>query len=435
MKKILALILTTLMLFSLAACKDEGNDEGGGDGGSQISGGTNNGGSGNGGSGSGTGSGGTSGGGTEGGGTGSGGTSSKEKIDLAKITESTAFSEGKAWVRYGQVGETEYNTVYCINKNGEILFSLDLGGNVTASSFHNGLSALEIPEIGHRAYAFCDDSGNVIHPSDVGATEFLNPIQYQNGAPAGTQSFRDGYIFAKKVDVTFNSSTTTMAVYNFNMEKIIDYSEELLAFFNLNNTYDSVYTYVNGFLCLPHENKYLDLKNNQIKTEQEFQAVCTSNEWIYNSYNYSYLHPITEESVLDLSQYANSIYAAYGFKNGKAPIVFQSAGICFYTIINDDGSFCFDPVQVPDDWNSSLRIQEYNGKYLCSESFLSGKNECRFILFDAAGNTIKEYTLNHSESALYSTSFSDGVIMVKIFNVNRYAYSYKYYTMDFEPLF
>ena len=135
MKKILALILTTLMLFSLAACKDEGNDEGGGDGGSQISGGTNNGGSGNGGSGSGTGSGGTSGGGTEGGGTGSGGTSSKEKIDLAKITESTAFSEGKAWVRYGQAGETEYNTVYCINKNGEILFSLDLGGNVTASSF------------------------------------------------------------------------------------------------------------------------------------------------------------------------------------------------------------------------------------------------------------------------------------------------------------
>ncbi len=424
MKKILALILTALMLFSLIACKDKNTDEGGEGGGSQI-GGTNNGGSGNGGSGSGTGSGGTSGGGTEGGGTGSGGTSSKEKIDLTKISDSTVFSEGIAWVRYGRVGDAGNETLYCINKSGEILFTYNPTVLNMPSPFYNGLSIILEYIDNTSVECIVDNTGKLIKPSDLGATEFLDMYNYNYNNEV-EQSFKDGFIFAKKVETTFSGSTTKIAVFNSNMQKLIDYSEEMVAILD---SYDCEYN--NGFLCLPNENKYLDLKTNQIKTEAEYLIASAperaSDAWEYDSWDDAYYDPSTGTKMLDLSQYQETIYHAFSFSGGRAPLTFKSADTYYFTVIKEDGSFCFDPIEIS---TYDCIVKICGTKYLVrTGNWVTRK----YITFNETGK-ISELVFDISESYSLSDYFNDDVIVFQ--HVNKsYKDSFYYYTLDFKPLF
>jgi len=426
MKKIIALILTALMLFSLVACKDEGNDEGGGGGGSQISGGTNNGGSGNGGSGSGTGSGGTSGGGTEGGGTGSGGTSSKEKIDLTKITSSTAFSEGKAWVRYGQLGKDEYNTAYCINKEGKILFSINNAPG--CGVFYNGLSQISLklnPEKDWETTdCLCDENGNITKPADLGATEFLASSDV-------SKAFQDGYVFAVKVETSFSGSTTKIAVFDSDMNKIIDYSEDIMAFFNTGlGSFDCEYN--NGFLCLPYDDKYLDLKTNQIKNKTEYLIDSAperaSDAWEYDSWEAAYYDPFTDAKTLDLSQYKETIYGTFTFDGGRAPLVFKSADIYYFTIIKEDGSFCFEPMEIS---TFDCRVERSGTKYLVVSS--ANWDKRKYQIFDENG-MMSELEIDISNDRYTYDFFNEDALILERIN-NQLVRTFYFYTLNFEPLF
>lgn len=346
----------------------------------------------------------------------------KNKIDVSKITSSTAFSEGKAWVRYGKITSDEYTTLYCINKNGEILFTVDNTNISSPLPFHNGLSVVPFIIDEKVVYCICDENGNITKPSDIGATEFLIKSDYEEGNTHNL--FEDGYIFAKKIEATFSGSSVTAALLDSSLEIIAGYTEEVL---DLYEEYIHSY-YYNGYLYNINDYKVFDVKAGKEIEDvssfiSSFKPKYASDMWEYNWESCVYYDSLasTFTVTLDLSEYSETISQMYLFENGKAPLVFESADIAFFTVINEDGSFCFDPVELSG--NSGCTVKAYNDKYLV----VSGGNGYMLETFDLNGK-IAEAKIDVT-GLVPSIKLHDDVIHISSTDMDCY------YSLELEPLF
>ncbi len=349
-------------------------------------------------------------------------TNPNNKIDVSKITSSTMFSEGKAWVRYGKMTSEEYDTLYCINNQGEILFTLSNTFLNSPSPFYNGLSIVPLMIDGESIYCLCDEKGNITKPSDVGATEFLlntSGVGEIYGAP-----FEDGYIFAKKTEATFSGSSLTAAILNSSLEIVAGYTEEI---FELYEKYAG-HSYYNGYIYNISENAVFDIKAGKEIDDvsafiSSFNPNYASDMWEYDWQSFVYYDTLasTYTVTLDLSEYSETISQMYLFENGKAPLVFESADKAFFTVIKEDGSFCFEPVELSG--HSGCNVKTYNGKYLV----VSEGNEFVLETFDTSGK-ISE-TKMKIEGLMPTVHFCDDIIHIRSTTINGY------YSLNCEPLF
>ncbi len=405
MKKLLALILTALMLISLVGCDNSSNVGDDNDVTNEGQGNTNNGSNDN---------------------TNNQqqnpSTDQKNKIDVSKITSSTMFSEGKAWVRYGKMTSEEYNTLYCINNRGEILFTITNTFLNSPSPFYNGLSIVPLMINDEAVYCLCDEKGNITKPSDVGATEFL--LNTSGVGEIYEKTFEDGYIFAKKTEATFSGSSVTAAILNSSLEIIAGYTEEI---FTLYEEYAG-HSYYNGYLYNVAEYKVFDVKTGKEIDDvsafiSSFEPIYASDMWEYDWQSFVYYDILasTHTVMLDLSEYSETISRMYLFENGRAPLVFESAGKAFFTVIKEDGSFCFEPVELSG--HSGCNVKTYNGKYLV----VSEGNEFVIETFDESGK-IAEIKMK-IEGLLPTVHFCDDVIHITSTTINCY------YSLNCEPLF
>ncbi len=346
------------------------------------------------------------------------------KIDPTRITDMIDFREGKALVRYGEISSSEYQTVYCIDKAGTILFTLN-GINVASgiSGFYNGLTTLQVHENGKISTILCNDKGEIIKPEDLGATSFL--IEPNSTKSQTIPLFVDGYIFVEKTETTFTSSTTKAAVLNSDLEIIVDYSEEL---YNLYEQFICC-SYYNGYLYDMWHNEVtsvLDLKTG--KTVEDLASLAASIEREYESDlwlkdNYCYFDLITGEKKVDLSKYSETIATTYDFECGLAPVLFYSGDKYFFAIVKEDGSFCFDPAEIG---GSSPTVKYDNGKFVVFSSIGSNYH---IETFDASG---KLGELNMEMSGFYfSISISDDVVIFWDVGASKYSV----YTLNLNPLF
>lgn len=345
----------------------------------------------------------------------------KNIIDVSKITSSTMFSEGKAWVRCGEITSDEYTTLYCINKRGEILFTVTNTFLNSPSPFYNGLSVVPMMIDGESVYCICDEKGHITKPSDVGATEFLIMSDYEVGNSHNL--FEDGYIFAKKTEATFSGSSVTAAILNSSLEIVAGYTEEILALYE---DYINSY-YYNGYLY--NGQKVLDIKAAKEIDDvsaflSSFKPNHASDMWEYDWHSFVYYDILasTHTVTLDLSKYSETISQMYLFENGKAPLVFESAGKAFFTVINEDGSFCFEPVELSG--HSGCAVKSYNGKYLIIST--TG-NKYLLETFDVNGK-IAEAEIK-IEGLSPSVKFCDDVVHIRSTDMDCY------YSIELEPLF
>ena len=346
----------------------------------------------------------------------------KNKIDVSKITSSTEFSEGKAWVRCGKMTSDEYTTLYCINKSGEILFTVTNTFLNSPSPFYNGLSVVPMMIDGEGVYCICDENGNVTKPFDIGATEFLIQSDYEVGNSHNL--FEDGYIFAKKTEATFSGSSVTAAILNSSLEIVAEYTEEVLALYE---KYIGC-SYYNGYLYNADENKVFDVKAGKEIDDvsdfvSSFEPEYASDMWEYDWQSYVYYDSLASSFTvtLDLSEYSETISQMYPFENGRAPLVFQSADKAFFTVIKEDGSFCFEPVELSG--NSWCDVKTYNGKYLV----VNGGNKYVLETFDVNGKIAEaEITIT---GLVPTITFCDDVIHIKSTDMNCY------YSLELKPLF
>ena len=356
-----------------------------------------------------------------------GGEEDDNKIDPTRITDIVDFSEGKAFVRYGEMTSDEYRTVYCIDKTGEILFTLeDIGLGAGISGFHNGLAAIEMAENNHRVTWLCTEEGEFIKPADVGATSFL--IDPSETYLRTLTVFADGYILAENTVTDFRGSTTKMAVLNADLEIVVDYSEELYEFYES----FAYCPYYNGYLY-DYDSWYetfggaLDLRTGElIEDFSEFvgsvERAYLSDLWVCR--DTYYMDIATGETVVDLEEYAETIYTTYEFNCGVAPILFRVDNTEFLGIILENGTFAFDPVELK---GSSATVYADGGKILVLSA---NGNEIYAETFDASGK-LGELTFELDGTFVYA-SVCDGVVIIA--DIGRDT-KYMIYTPDLQPLF
>ena len=347
-----------------------------------------------------------------------------EKIDASQIYTGTVFSEGKAWVRCGRTA-SERTTLYCINKQGEILFTISDTFLNSPSPFYNGLSIVPIMIDGEGVYCICDENGNITKPSDVGAREFLiNPdFDYK----CMYELFKDGYIFAKKVESSFSGSSVTAAIFNSSLEIVAGYSEEILAVYNQYSRYGRDECY-EGYLFDLNQYTVFDVREaKEFDTGEflsSFEPKYASDMWDYDSKSCVYYDVVSNAITIDLSQYSNTIYGMYAFENGFAPIVFDSGYERFFSVIKEDGSFCFEPVELS---GHGFSVSSYDGKYM-----LATVKDMNMLIevFDVNGKIAEAVV--EAEGTSTTMRFNDDVIYIQ----GTYTrLKHCYYSLNLEPLF
>lgn len=347
-----------------------------------------------------------------------------EIIDMSKVTESYIFSEGKAWVQFGDITSAERKVLYCINTSGEILFKVENTSLSSPTPFHNGIAFVPVQiENGSYEYCICDENGNITKPSDVGATEFF--IRPDSESKNSVLAFEDGYIFAIKITASFDSSSYQMAILNSNLEIVSDYSEKNYEFIDkyLYQYYYNGYCYYNDYgdinILDLSTGKEIDDINAFIKS---FEPEYASDMWDYN--DLAYYNKIASEytETLNLSKYSETIYQMYPFSDGLAPIMFKSAEKYFFAILKEDGSFCFEPVEIP--YYVSV-VHGTDGKFVVISRTESNTYELK--VFDTNGNIS---TIPLEKYGLYLlVHISDNIVHVQSSNYNLY------YSLDGTLLF
>lgn len=348
----------------------------------------------------------------------------KTKVDMSKVTESTPFSEGKAWIRIGDITSQDDKTIHCINKKGELLFSLKNVYLNAVSTFHNGLAVVYIDD----TYCICDEKGNLTKPSDIGADKFLADSSLASSNRAN-RFFEHGYIFAQKDEISFNGSSEKMAILNSKLEIIADYSEEI---HELYRNFQG--TYYNGYVVSTEKNLLWDLstgKTSEIPDTflSSLNPKYASDLWSHvEDYRGNYYYETFSESdtkTIDLAQYSETLYRMYDFQGGVAPIVFRSSNKYFFTLIKEDGSFCYEPIELSGN---------FENLYICKGKYVI-RSITHLETFDKTGKIAE---LELPQNVMIGAShirFSDDIINIEYASTSYKGQKHFYYTYDFKPLF
>lgn len=330
-----------------------------------------------------------------------------------EFSHSSNFSHGLALVRI----EGDENKTYCINKKGNIVFEI----NEKASY----LNPLLTPITFNGSYMLFrgklyDTKGNVTTPEDVSVTKFYGI------------ALEGGYILAENVVADFSSTKKELCVFDEEFNLIIQPSEELYttveeALDSVDSILSSSYYYNDYvYFSISDNSCFLNLKTGEITYEAPFEI--PSSQW--TTYDSCYMEkndpsdPNNNENIrLDLREYDN-IYELGEFKNGKAIIKFYNQDIdaCFFTLIDEQGNFQFEPVQAPT--RSTIK---YDGLDAIIVEY--GQN---VKSYNSKGEFLGEWE-NDNMYKSYYFNVSDGVII--IYGGNTSTDEAFFYNTNFTPLF
>ncbi len=335
--------------------------------------------------------------------------------EIAAVT--SPYSEGVAFVC--KKGDSQNS--YCIDKTGKIIFSI--ADPSVSSSFTNGFVVTDL--------GICDKNGKIVAtPQSLGGDEI---VRYD---------FSADYILVSRSTTSYKGTVTELATFNTKFEKIVDFSSEF---------YDT-YTGYGGFAATVsidryiltysgHDDTYLDLYTGEILNDREslrskIRAERESDLWefdydddfFYNRLD-DYLKVRTSlvdeyrTPILDLSQdekYKN-IYKIGNFENGIAPVIFcVSFTSYYYTVIDEEGNFKFDPVRIGSLVHSNFEFD--NGYFVCEISTSMNEGKRKIVVYDITGNLVgeKNYTVDRAPALINTTTasidFSDGVICLVLNN-------------------
>lgn len=340
------------------------------------------------------------------------------KIEMSRISGYDVYSEGLALVRL----DGNRDTTYCINKQGEIIFTLD---GFYSGTFLNGLAFVKN---GYGDILICDTTGNLTNCEDLGITSFVAYSSYY-----GYYWFGD-YIVVQISSSTYTGPIEKIGIMNSKLEYVVQPSESLYEVFQ--KYINSGFVYEN-YLIKASGTNWVNSSILDLSTGTEVQDVQTiinsisspyeSDFWDTARYDYKYIHIKTGETVLDLEEY-DTISSIGDFQNGTAPIIFEATSNAgtkeYFTLIKENGTFCFEPIELP---STRYFVKTDGDKYL----LYNKKNdwnmiETTLVMFDQSGMICQ---LPLEDSGTRYIDFADSVIHVKSDD------NIIFYDLDLTPLF
>ncbi|MBE6587514.1 MAG: hypothetical protein E7647_03765 [Ruminococcaceae bacterium] len=324
-----------------------------------------------------------------------------KKID-GEIIAASVFSEGLAFVEIsGEEGKT-----YCIDKKGNVVFELNIDLSTNSdifSVFNNGLAYVN--------EGFCDKTGKVTTPADVGATGFYY-----------TATLSAGYIIAEVVTSDYSSTSKKLGVLNTEFEWTVEPSEEIYKSLADENGYLGLYNVLNtsdftvGDIYYNVEvKKGLNLKTGEVINERSEIGAPESSLWIAGSNSFQYTGYYISDDRSDLSAATLAVdltkngvvCSASSFVDGRAAIVYHNADANKYyvTMIDEAGEHLFEPVE------TKYSFVRTDGEYILvtDESLGSGD---RGEVFNSKGEKTGEIDVSLDSNYSYNFDLCDGVILV-----------------------
>lgn len=339
------------------------------------------------------------------------------KIDMTKITRVVPYREGLAFAEL----DDDMSKSYCIDKEGNILFTLDKVGT-NGLGFYNGIAIFAGSA---ESLWICDKEGNITKPEDLGGDKIL--IDPSLSSRASNEFFKAGYFFVKKTTTTFEGSKDEAALYNHKLEKLHDFSEELYGIYEeflVSACYGGYLYEYNGYdapaIFDPVSGKKVA---NVTEFLENLELENPSDMWYWTGDGIYDMLGSSEIPVIDMSKYRETLYSITDFEDGMAGVAFVSAGKSFFTIMREDGSFCFEPMELG---GTSPNIKYSGGKFMVTTSKVY---DYIFETFDTNGK-IGSLTVD-TEGKFMGVDFSDDVAIVNHIMKD----DIKLYKVDFTLLF
>lgn len=341
----------------------------------------------------------------------------REKLP-EQVFRSSDFSEGLAAVVVG--GRDGRKCI--INKKGEIVADIDVKLDNTIEieyvRFSNGYS--------YFYGGILDKNGKLTYPENVGASRFY------------TVALDAGYIIAEVVEADYSSTKKMLGVMDTQFEWVVQPTEELHA--AMSNRYGGIglsYAlntedyYYQGYVYVADIGKCLNVETGEIV---DYEAVGFEHpSFTWTRYTDGSFGDYEENIRLDLSKYENiNPYLGNGFNDEIALIGFvnSQANTTYFTVIDEKGNFLFEPVDFKE--NEMTSIGTDGNTILVSYS--KSAEELMLKSYDMQGNLISEFnTKSIGKYCSYSATINDGVVVIDGgYNYSNYVW---YYTPSFEPLF
>ena len=324
-----------------------------------------------------------------------------------KITGASVFNDGYALVC---VNGNE-NTTYCIDKKGNIIFQIDKDFAVSGTIYQK-------IENGHLSTTegIYDMTGKLTRPEDVSASQFYDV------------AFSGGYILVEKVTADYSSTKKEIGVMNFAYEWVVEPSEEIYTAIEKDLSHLTAMNhqsyYYEGYIYFAYSDCYLNVTTGEIL--ETIGQNAPSTEWTYSSKGK--FGDIKGNVMLDLTVHDNiKLISGTKFVNGKAPVMFYNAEAktWFFTLVDEEGNFQFEPVQVKD--MSVVNKVIYDGRYVLVSDHSYAEN--RIQCYNAQGELVGTY---YNQTSVRS-DLNEGVILISSgANTNP---KREYFNPDFTPLF
>ncbi len=353
-----------------------------------------------------------------------------------KVSEYSAFSEGKAIIKLAENADT--NIFHCIDKNGNVLFKATVQSDNIVScvnGFHNGLAVFGETPYNWIECKILNDEGETLDPSCVGGTSFMYNNTYGDGVK---KMFEDGYLLVKKTTSTAEGTIDEYAVVNHKMQIVVDYSRQFGELITEEFYFTNIY--VDGYLIRHAYDDYyndcyyaLNIKTGErlgkYNTLEDFCADTNvkiereSDFWMENSDSDGYIN-LDGDLVINLSEYSETLQEKGVFKDGYAMISFvehedSSDARYSVTVIDDAGNFMFEPIEIEG------RIDRiYNagdGKFLVSSNGY-------FATFNKHG---KKAQTEKGAVALYGVEIGEDIILTAP-GLGEGFYQLECYTFDLQ---
>lgn len=341
------------------------------------------------------------------------------------ITATSGFHEGIALV----VSKNQPGKTFGIDKQGYILFEVEKESeDIDFIFYKKGIYCNGLASFGNE---IIDKNGKLYSPDDYGIDAFY------------TCALSEGYLFALKSTVDFQSAKHELGIMNTNFEWIVEPSENLL--YEICDSYTSIYTYLNnaiaydGYCYIPEAGKYIELNTGKVtlsinidEPSNLWNAVYSSNDAFYNE---------KQKKMLDLSDKYDNIISIGKFTNGYAAVTFYNDSVVFLGIIDEQGDLLFDPERVNTNSISMSCIRDTSNNYiLISSSRYSLTKPEKGYIYDFDGNLISSFDedIFKNKNFSYNVSISDDIITIEestsSFTTGRTSEIY-FYTPEMQPLF
>jgi len=380
----------------------------------------------------------------------------------------TPYSDGVMFAKV-TIAEEE-NVIACIDKSGQIVFTLDDSYTVRCS-FHNGLAVLSTT----TQYVLCDKTGKIITPEEIGATSFAFGDEHSGEQEA----FLDGYVLALRTKTSFEGSVTELAVLNSKLEKIVDYSKDLYKFYyDTLASYGKISTYYSGYLfnnnqaSMRQSQGYINLNTGEYSENisELFSKISLNNKsdlWIADTgwgqlrfYNVLEDH---DKTILDLTEYTgvdgrqisiislnkvggydSTTSTSFGYVDGAVGLIFEVDDVevvkrNYFTMLDENGEFYFAPVEV----SYWAKTPKYDGGTYLFCTFVD--DSTIFVqVFDKTGEIARKEFVTEYRWNDYMSEFGigDGVVSLDFgIIIESESYTHKYlserYILDLnlEPLY